>query len=245
MNRLAEKARQQLLLPGLRKNSAERAQTLKHDPVAEYQSAAYILDHPDETLLGMPGGSFKGAMAHAAIDMPGKIARAQIGRLTAVPVELVPVYGIPRLLMSITRNSDFAHTPDVRTRVILERWALVLPVTFITPNLSEAAIVRLLAAGGMVCGVGDYRVEKGAGSYGQFRICEPDDEEFAAIREHGGRAAQTHAIENPMAYNNESAELLTWFTGEVQRRYQHAASPAEPKRRRKPDGVDVTPGALQ
>ncbi|MEX3950593.1 hypothetical protein AB4Y40_22890 [Paraburkholderia sp. EG287B] len=212
--------------------------TLKHEPIDEFRSAAYVLDNPSDTLLCVPGGAIKAAMADAAKDLPGKVAAAQIGRLTTVPVEMVGVYGIPKILMSVVRNSDINRTPDIRSRCILERWCLVFPVAFITPNLSDAAIVRLLAAAGMIRGIGDFRVEKGAGSYGQFRVCDPDDEEFVEIRKQGGRKVQEQAMHEPLAYNAETQELLSWFGEEVQRRRQQAADTPKKGKRGKADAPD-------
>jgi hypothetical protein len=80
-NRMSEKARHELLYPKGRKNAAERASSLKHEPVEEFRASPYILEGDDEpTLLAAMASSFKGAMMTAALDMPGS-SRAQIGRL--------------------------------------------------------------------------------------------------------------------------------------------------------------------
>lgn len=55
-NRMAEKAKHELLLPKGRKNAAERASSLKHDPVEEFRSSPYMLvDDDAETLLADDG----------------------------------------------------------------------------------------------------------------------------------------------------------------------------------------------
>lgn len=217
-NRLAEKARQQLLLPPARKNQAERAQTLKHDPVAEYRSSVHRMMEVDSpTLLAIPATAFKGAMRSAALELPGT-SKAQIGRLTYLRNPMVAVFGVPQLLCSITKMADAAKTPDVRTRAILPEWCAVVTITFVEPQLNANAVGNLVSAAGRIMGVGDWRPEKGSGSYGQFEICAADDPDFKRIAKAGGRKAQIEALENPAAYNEETAELLEWFNVELRRR---------------------------
>ena len=81
----------------------------------------------------------------------------------------------------------------------------------------EVAIANLLAAAGIVAGVGDFRQEKGKGSFGQFRLADADDADLKRIISTGGRKAQDAALEKFEAYDDETAELLTWFSGEVVR----------------------------
>ena len=223
MNRLAEKSRQQLLLPPAKKNAAAKAQSLKHDPLEEFRAAAHRMGDPEApTLLGVPSVAFKGAMRSAALEMPG-ISKAQIGRLTFMRAQMIPVYGVPQLFCSVTRMADIGKTPDVRTRVILPRWALVANVTFIEPQLRFQSIANLIAAAGLISGIGDWRPEKGSGSYGQFEVCLKDDAEFLDIVKSGGRAAQEAALADPVAYDDETEELLSWFDIEARRRGLKAA----------------------
>lgn len=218
LNRMSQKARQELLLPNGRKTAAERASSLKHSPLDEYRASPYTLAQEDApAYLAVMASAFKKLMMTAALDLPGT-RKAQIGRLVYVEDEYVPVFGVPELYMSIVRSADINHTPDVRTRAIVPLWAATITVRFVVPLLTEQAIVNLLAAGGVTAGIGDFRPEKGAGNYGQFRLSSPDDEEHAAIVAHGGRAAQIAAMESPECYDSETAELLSWFDEEVTRR---------------------------
>jgi hypothetical protein len=120
--------------------------------------------------------------------------------------------------MSIVRSADMNKTPDVRTRAIVPVWACRLSVTFVQPLIRAQAVANLLAAAGITIGVGDWRPEKGAGSYGQFRIVDQDDAEFRAILKAGGRKAQEEALEHPVCYDDETTELLSWYEDERQRR---------------------------
>jgi len=215
LNRMSRKAAQELVLPSPKKNAAERQSTLKHDPVAEYQASPYTFSDDDApTLLAMMASAVKGAMMTAALDMPGT-KKAQIGRLVYVERDYIPVWGVPRLFMSVTRSADINRTPDIRTRAIVPRWAALVTVSFVTPILNETGVMNLLSAAGTVSGIGDWRPEKGKGSYGQFVVANAHDPAFLAITESGGRAAQIEAMEQPVAYDDESAELWGWYESEV------------------------------
>jgi hypothetical protein len=217
-NRLSEKVKHELLMPKGKKNAAERATTLKHDPIAEYRSSPYtIRDEAAPTFLALPSVSFKGALRSAALDMPG-MKKAQIGRLTYLPGEMVGIYGVPQLFMRPVRSADMNRTPDIRTRAILPVWACRLTIRFVEPLIRPQAILNLLAAAGITIGVGDWRSEKGSGNYGQFRITQENDPEFQAIVKAGGRAAQIDGIEEPTCYDPETEELFTWYQAELPRR---------------------------
>jgi len=217
-NRMSAKAKGQILFPSGRKNAAERASTLKHDPIAEFRDSPYMLDTDDSpTLLAVMASSFKGVMRTAALDLPGA-TKSQIGRLVWVEGLYLPIYGEPKLFMSVTRSSDVGRTPDIRTRAILPRWACRVTVNFVTPLLKQQTVTSLLHTGGKTVGVGDWRPEKGSGTFGQFRLANIDDPEFLEIIESGGRDVQQAAMDRAEPYDAESAELLTWFTGELKRR---------------------------
>ncbi len=214
LNRMSEKAKHELLMPKGRKNAIEKATTLKHQPVDEYRASAYIEKDPTKpTYLNLMSTAFKGSLRSAALDMPGA-KKAQIGRLTFIAGDYVGVYGVPRLFMAIVRSADMNKTPDVRTRAIVPVWAARVEVTFVKPLIRPQAVANLLAAAGLTIGVGDGRPEKGAMSYGQFRLVAQDDPEYLAIINSGGRQAQEEAIQNPTPYDDETAELLSWFDHE-------------------------------
>lgn len=223
-NAMSAKARQQLLLPPPRKNAAEKASSLKHNPLDEFRSSMYFARDPNSpTRIVAKATAFKGALMSAALDLPGA-SKSQIGRLAYVENDEVPIYGVPELLMSVTRSADMNKTPDVRTRAILPRWACFISVQFTKPILKEQAIVNLMAAAGITQGIGDWRVQKGSGNYGQFALTDPSDKVFQEIVSTGGKEAQDAAIAEPICYDSETEELLAWFDVEVKRRGFKAVS---------------------
>lgn len=214
-NRMAEKAKRELLLGGGRKTAADRAANLKHNPVEEYRSSVYR-NKGDEpaSRLAIPAPAFKGAMSTAALDLPGT-KKSEIGRLVWVVGTHVDFYGVPELLMSVVRSADMNKTPDIRTRAIVPAWACMVTVRFVQPKLTATAIANLMAAAGVISGVGDFRQEKGKGNFGQFRLVNPDDAEFRRIVETGGREAQDDALLNYRCHDEETEELLDWYSAEV------------------------------
>ena len=218
MNRMSQKVWFELLAPKGKKTMVEKASSMKHDPIKEFRDSPYRMSDPNApTELALLPTMFKRAMGSAALDMPGA-KKSQIGRLVYVEGLEVPVYGIPELFMAITRSADMNRTPDVRTRALLPEWACSLSVTFTKPMLREQSIVNLLSAAGFQSGVGDWRQEKGSGSYGSFALVAPDDPDFVRITTTMGREQQIEALANPIAHNDESSEMLGWFSVEAKRR---------------------------
>ncbi len=218
MNRMSQKVWHELLAPKGKKTAADKAGTLKHDPLQEFRDSPYRMESSDApTLLGILPTAFKRAMGTAALDMPGA-KKAQILRLVYVHGEIIPVYGIPKVFMAITRSADMNKTPDVRTRAILPEWACKLSISFTKPIMREQSIANLLAAAGFQAGVGDWRQEKGSGSYGAFKIVSPDDADFKRIVSTQAREAQADAMDSPIAHDDETSEMLAWFDVEIKRR---------------------------
>lgn len=219
IQRLSEKARRELLLPAGRKSAAEKASSMKHDPIAEYQASPYMLDD-GPTLLALTSTTFKAAMGTAALDLPGP-TKAKIGRLVYVENDYVPIHGIPKLFMAVVRSADMNRTPDIRTRTIVPEWACKLDIAFVDPVIKANSIYRLLVAAGITAGVGDWRPQKGKGAYGRFTLTEPGDENwerFERIIKDGGRIPQQVAMANPEAYDSETEELLSWYVDTAKER---------------------------
>lgn len=211
LNRLSDKTRRELLIPKGRRDMATRAATPKHDPIAEFRDSPYILTDDDEpTYLAHMASAFKGAMLSAAVHIPG-VFRTQVGSLIWVEGTYVPVYGVPKLFMSPVRSADMKKTPDIHTRCIVPQWAASFVIRHSVPLIKRQAAVNLLANAGMISGVGDWRSEKGKGTYGQFRIVEHDDPAYQEIVATGGRDVQIAAMDDPAMYDDETAEMFSWF----------------------------------
>lgn len=217
MNRFSQKAWQQLLLGSPRKNRAELDSRLKHDPIAEFRGALYKnRDARRPALFHVPNGMFHGALASAALDIPGA-KRAVIERLTSITDVNIDLFGVPQFFMAMVRNSDMARTPDVRTRPIFAEWAASVTVRYVRPQLTERVIGRMFGAAGLICGIGDWRVQKG-GPYGSWRLVSADDKDFRRVVSKQGRAAQQRAWDHPEAFDQDSEELYAWYCAEVRRR---------------------------
>lgn len=216
-NRMSEKTMRELLLPSPRKTAATKATTLKHDPLTEYRDSPYRnLSPKAPTRLQLLASMFKKAMMTAALDIPGA-KKSQIGRLLYVVGDRIDLYGCPELFMSVTRSADMNRTPDIRSRAILREWACKITVSFTVPIIKDVSVVNLLAAAGTQAGVGDYRVEKGAGSYGTFEPVSADNKDWRRIAQIG-RVEQDKALQTPEFYDDETASLYTWFEAEIPKR---------------------------
>lgn len=222
-NRMAEKAKRDLLLPRGRLNAAEKAGNLKHEPLSEYRASVYRIKGQDNpTLIGMPATAFKGAMRTAATRLPG-VARTEVDQLIWVQGYSIAIYGVPQLRMDVVRMADISKTPDIRTRAILPEWCCRLTISYVMPMITLKAAANLLAGGGIVSGVGDFRQEKGKGNYGMFELVSADDERWARIAASGGRAAQLAALQDPAYWDDESEELFIWYEEEILRRGRQEA----------------------
>jgi hypothetical protein len=216
-NRASEKVKRELLLPRGRLNAAARAANLKHEPISEYRASVYRIRGDSPTLLGIPSTAFKGAMRTAALRLPG-VARTEVDQLIWVEGYTVAVFGVPQLKMDMVRMADRARTPDIRTRAVLPEWACKISIRHTLPLINAQSAANLLAGGGMVSGVGDFRQEKGKGNFGLFDLVDADDKTWHRIAKAGTSAAQVAALEAPSAFDEESEELLAWFDDEIKRR---------------------------
>ena len=216
-NRMANKVKQGLLVGTKRKTRAERVE-IKHDPVREYRdSMERMLDGP--TALGIRVVAIKAAMCTAALETAG-LTKASTQRLLFMPGDLTALYGTPQLRLDVVRSADMNRTPDVRSRAYLPRWGAEVTVNFVHPQLSLTSVVTLLANAGILVGVGDFRQEKGKGAFGSFRVIHEDQEdaEWDDLTKNHGRAAQLESIQNPEFADRDTADLMEFFRGEVERR---------------------------
>jgi hypothetical protein len=217
-NRQSEKARREFLYPAGPKTAADKAMNLKHDPLEEYRQSPYRnRNEAEPALFHFPSGAFKRAIGTAATDIPG-IAKAQINRLCSIESVQVNIYGRPYLRADMVRQAGMARTPDIRFRACLPEWACWLEVGFMAALISLEDLTNLFVAAGRIVGIGDFRVEKGAGDFGQFRVTTPMDPDFLRIIHEQGRAVQVEAMEAPEYFDQEACDLTEWYYDERSRR---------------------------
>ncbi len=214
-NAMSVKAKRSLLLGGGKKTAAEKKE-IKHDPESEYRDSVYRTQF-GPTLLAFPAPGIKNAMATAALVTDG-VKKTDVQRLIFLPQEKVSIWGKPYLRMDVVRSADMNRTPDVRTRAFLPRWCAEVDFAFVTPTLSTHAIASLLSNAGVVSGIGDFRQEKGKGSYGTFRIVSDEDEALWQEITAEAREVQQEALDNPMAFDDETRELWAMLRQERIRR---------------------------
>lgn len=214
MNAMSAKSKQELLMPR-KKTTADKAQKLKHEVLQEYNDSCYrTVGNNNPTRILFPVSGLKTALMTAALEVPGA-KKTQIARLIWTEGDYIPIYGTPQILMSVVRSADINKTPDIRIRAILKEWAVKVKLTYVTPTLTSTDVTRLIEAAGLVVGLGDFRQEKGKGSYGQFRIATPD--EVAGILKLG-LIQQDKAFANPEYYDLETEKLFEWYRQERKER---------------------------
>jgi len=217
-HRFADKARRQLLLPGKRVNRAGLESMIKHDVPHEYRQSLYKnRDTTTPAMFHLPGGMIVKAMASAALDMSGA-TKAKTLRLISVSPQ-INLFGLPFLHMAMVRQDGPGKVPDVRTRACFPDWACVVTIEFPAHAFSGREIFNLLAAAGHVAGFGDWRQERG-GQMGKFEVCDAKDPRIVALMKSQGRAAQQQAYDSPVAFDDDTQELLDWYHDEIVARQQ-------------------------
>ena len=215
-HRMSQKASADLLLGGRKKTAADRM-LVKHHPPEEFRASMYIDDSKnDHTNVFFPATAIKRAMRTAAIAVPG-VTGTMIDRSIFIPVEQIPIYGIPRLRMDIVRSSDINRTPDVRTRAYFAEWGTEFPIRIVGSALTVQTVATLLSNAGLMIGIGDDRQERGHGSYGTFHLVDDLDAIDDLLH---AKVAQADAIESPLpdAQHGDTATLLDKYYAEVARR---------------------------
>jgi hypothetical protein len=217
-NAMSAKAKRSLLIGGGKKTAAEKRE-LKHDPEQEFRDSVYRQPVGD-TLLCFPAPGIKGAMSTAALETPG-VTKTSVQRLIFLPQQKVNIWGKPYLKMDVVRSADMNKTPDVRTRAFLPRWCAEVDIAFVSPTLSAHSVVSLLANAGVIVGIGDFRQEKGRGSYGTFSVAGEDLGEFQDVWDEvtgEARAVQESAMDDPECADDDTRELMEMLFEERQRR---------------------------
>jgi|TARA_B100001094_G_C18023363_1_gene716297 hypothetical protein len=216
-NSMSAKTKRDLLIGGGKKTAAEKKQ-IKHNPEQEFKDSLYKKSY-GETLLCFPAPGIKQAMATAALETDG-IKKTTVNRLLFLPEQYVNVWGTPYLKMDIVRSADINKTPDVRTRGYLPRWCAEVRLRFIAPALSTFDVTSLLSNAGTIVGIGDFRQEKGRGSFGCFDVFDGKNKNIPEWKDivKESREAQQHAVDYPICADPETEELMEMMGIERQKR---------------------------
>ena len=218
-NSMGAKAWRDLLVGGGKKTAAEK-KNIKHNPEQEFRDSVYKKSTGD-TYLCFPAAGVKGAMATAALETEG-IKKTSVQRLIFLPESQIQVWGKPYLKMDIVRSADMNKTPDVRTRAYLPNWCAEVDIKFVTPTLSAFSIVSLLQNAGTIVGIGDFRQEKGRGSYGTFSVASSEEmgeqQEIWDDITQEAREVQELAMEYPECADDQTRELMQFIQEERLRR---------------------------
>lgn len=216
-NAMSAKTKRTLLIGGGKKTASEKKE-IKHDPEQEFRDSVYTAS-AGPTLLAFPAPGIKNAMATAALVTDG-VKKTDVQRLIFLPQERISIWGRPYLRMDVVRSADMNRTPDVRTRAFLPIWCAEIDIAFVTPTLSPHSIASLLSNAGTVCGIGDFRQEKGKGSYGTFAVISDADQEkqWDHLLKHEGRETQIAAMADPQAFDQDTRELWALLRQERMKR---------------------------
>ena len=218
-NSMSSKAMRDLLIGGGKKTAAQRKQ-IKHNPEQEFRDSVYKKNF-GETLLCFPAPGVKGAMATAALETDG-ITKSSVQRLIFLPQTHIQIWGIPQLKIDMVRSADMNKTPDMRTRAYLPYWCAEVEIAYVQPTLNAHSIVSLLTNAGAVVGIGDFRQEKGRGSFGTFSV--HTEESMGSFQKQWdtlmgqGREVQQHHMDNPLYADDQTAELMAFLEEERARR---------------------------
>jgi hypothetical protein len=144
-----------------------------------------------------------------------------VQRLIFLPEQKIQIWGKPYLKMDVVRSADMNRTPDIRTRCYLPRWCAEVDIAYTMPTLSAHAIVSLLSNAGAIVGLGDFRQEKGRGSYGTFAVAGDDLGDWQGLWDElmlEARDVQQDAMDNPEYADEETIELMEILEEERARR---------------------------
>lgn len=168
VHRFSEKAKRMMLenMQGVKRVREHK------DPEREYQDALYRMKDPDG--YGFPCSGFKEATIAGCRYYGTKVTMASMrqfiffsgpygndGRM------MVRLEGEPECREDVVTVGNNGH--DLRYRPIFNEWTATLTVTYVTTGLTQASLLSLIDAGGMGCGVGEWRPSR-RGEFGTYAI---------------------------------------------------------------------------
>jgi len=244
---MSQKVIQELIWPGGPKTKAERATTLKHNPIEEFRDSTYRRRDSEKgpTRFLLKASMFKAALADVALRVPGA-TKTEMKQLVWVEDDhggdYIDVYGVPQIGSFIVRNQGMNRTPDVHTKAVLPEWCCKINIRYTIPHLSADTVGSLLGYAGFLNGVGDFRPQRG-GNHGKWEPVGEDNKQFAALVKNGGMAAQDRAMKKPGAFDLETETLLKWFDDKLAKTDRGTTTKKEiHSRKRNSAGVGVNAG---
>ena len=209
-NRMGSKAKQALLIGSGGPKKASTKKEVKHKPFDEFRDSMHLCpDAHDHTSVFMPAVAVKSAMATSAIELEG-VTAAAIKRLVYFPDEYVPIYGLPFLRMDVVRLAGPSRVADIRTRAFFPRWWSEFDVVYTPARITRESIFALLQNAGLIIGIGDYRQEKGKGSFGLFQVTTEELPSGAVDKQY-----QKARIDKPVLYDAETEQLMEFYQSAV------------------------------
>jgi hypothetical protein len=152
------------------------------NPEEDFRGACYRLPQNGHARFGFPVVGFKAATVAAArfyrkvtmtqlrqclffsgeIGLEDRVALTEIQRLDKRDRS-----EFPSMREDVVKNAT--GVADIRYRPEFWPWRAELKVTYVSNMLSRDSVLSLIDAGGMACGVGEWRPERG-GVYGTYQI---------------------------------------------------------------------------
>lgn len=179
VSNFSEKSKRQMLeaQQGVRKIKEHR------NPEAEYEAAFYRIAREGEPdTYGFPAVGFKAATIGAARFYGKAIRMTEIRQFLffkgiftkADPQQLVEIHGEPEMREDVVRLAGVSRSADLRYRPVFNEWDAMLEVQYVKSSLSKESVLSLIEAGGLGCGVGEWRPERN-GQFGTYQI-DPEKE---------------------------------------------------------------------
>lgn len=220
---MGQKAKNELTTGSQGKSAQDRKVLLKHDLPREYRESVYR-DHSENGPTRIQGLSvwFKKGISSMALDLASGSSKTQLGRCVFVAGERIPIYGKPLVDIRPVILSGMSRSADMRTRAILPEWATRITVQYMRPTLNEKQVLQLAVAAGTFRGVGEYRPERGSGTFGQYEFVDPKDPRYTSILKQGRKVQDAMLtkteFEKEDFYELEMADIYTWWHEESVRR---------------------------
>lgn len=168
VNRFSEKSKR-TMLDGMQ--GVKTPKTPK-DPEGDYEGAFYLLK--DGETRGFPANGFKQATVAGGRFYGNDVTMVGLrqfmffhGEIGPDGQQLVVIEGEPHMREDVVKVKSGGT--DLRYRPCFNEWQAVLDVTYVVSSMTRDSLVSFIDAGGMSCGVGEWRPEK-KGEFGTYTV---------------------------------------------------------------------------